>query len=278
MALNQFFSASFILHQIVIQNKEELFFRFADKAYNTNLISNKQQLYEDLIAQEKLSASGMEQGVAISHLRTDLTRKSFVMLATLKEASDFGALDKSLSNIVVLLCSPTNEPHIYIQLLARIARLLQDAENRKTILNAIGPNALYQFIEARGNWDILLEKTERYLLNLMLFQPEYLNDVIESFFELGLLRAQVTESVPLRKLIPKNLYLLTASEGGAMKFPEKSYQISCIVSDKETVKALFGILNNRQINLNEPGVGHLSLSKIENMVGDLQENFDFLAR
>jgi len=278
MALNQFFSASFILHQVVIQSKEDLLFRFADKAYNTNLISNKQQLYDDLIAQEQQSASGMEQGVAISHLRTDLTRKSFVMLATLKEAIDFGALDNTLSNIVVLLCSPINETHIYIQLLSRISRLLQDAENRQTILSAIGPNALYQFIEARGNWDIVLEKPERYLLNLMLFQPEYLDAVVDSFFELGLLRAQVTESIPLRKLISKNRSLLNLTEGGTLKSPEKTYQISCIVSDKETVKALYGLLNIRQINLNEPGVGLLSLSRIENMVGDLQENYDFLDR
>lgn len=275
MALNQFFSASFILHQIEINSKDELFFKFADKAYNTNLISNKQQLYEDLLAQEQTSASGMEQGIAISHLRTDLTRKSFIMLATLKKPLDFGALDKSLSNIVVLLCSPTNETQIYIQLLARISRLLKDAENRQSILSAIGPNALYQFIEARGNWDIILEKADRYLLNLMLFKPDFLDDAVESFFELGLLRAQVTETIPLRKLIQKNLSLFTAPESAPGSFPEKSYQISCIVSDRETIKALFGLLKNRQINLNEPGIGLLSLSRIENMVGDLQESFDF---
>lgn len=275
MALNQYFSASYILHQIEIKDREELFLKFAEKAYTTNLISDKTRFNEALIQQENRSASGMEMGVAISHIRTPLTRKSFMMMATLKQPINFGTLDGSLTNIVILLCAPPDENHIYIQLLARISRVLQNLENRQAILSTIGPNALYQLIETHGNWEITIEQAERYLLRFNLLQEEYFDAVVECLLELGLIHAQITQAVPLRNYFTEKLLLISHPDSTEKSESASSIIITCIVADQDILNKFSNLLKSRDIDLSQPGVGVVSITKISNMIGGVHEELNF---
>lgn len=276
MALNQFFSSSYILHQIEIKDKAELFLKFAEKVYTTNLIADKNQFYELLLAKENENSSGLEHGVAIPHLRTNLIRKSFMLLATLKTPIDFQTFDGTPVNIVVLLCSPYTEEHIYIQLLARLSRLLKMPENRKTILETIGPNALYNFFEVSGNWEIVEDKSERFLMSIIIYDDKIFEHIIECLIDLGLIYAQILETVPLKEQLHQKLTFLTRTESikNETQSPRKSKMIICPVSDREIVNKLSILLKKQGIDLNTPGSGVVTLSKIESMVGGIKESLD----
>jgi len=267
MALNHYFSPSFILYQVNPRDKADLFSKFSDKAYTTNLISNKNELYEALVQQENLANSGMEQGVAIAHIRTPLTRKCFFMLAILKNPLEFGTLDNTKVNIVALLCVPPDENHLYLQLLARISRILRNEQNRNAILNTVGLNALYQLVESMGSWDISIEKTERYLMQLTLHKNEIFEDVADCLLELGIIHAQVTRAIPLKKYISRKLSALShpdfVSEGDA----PNSILISGVVSDIDIGKKLHDLLMSRNIDFSVPGIGGMVLTEVEQVLG-----------
>ncbi len=275
MALNQFFSSSYILHQIEIKDKAELFLKFAEKVYTTNLIADKTQFYQLLLEKENELSSGLEHGVALPHLRTDLIRKSFMLLATLKTPADFQTYDGTLVNIVVMLCSPSTEEHIYIQLLARISRLLKMPENRKAILETVGPNALYSFFEVSGNWEIVEDKSERFLMSIIIYDDKIIENIIECLIDLGLIHAQILDTIPLKEQIHQKLTLLTRSESAKNKSPRRSKMIICPVSDREIVNKLAVLLKTQGIDLNMPGIGVVTLSKIESMVGGMKESLQF---
>jgi len=268
MALNQYFSASFILHQVDLTSKEDIFLKFAEKAYNTNLIADKEQFYRALLEQEHKLSSGMEYGVAISHIRTPLTRKSFMMLATLKRPLTFSTFDESLVRIVVLLCAPPDENHIYLQLLARISRILLNESNRKAILEAVGPNALFQLIESYTNWDIVTDKSEHFLMNLILYRDDIFDDVVECLLEVGLIRAQITRAIPIRKYISQKFSVFSNSNVTGEENTSNSIIITGIVSDKEIARHLQQLLTLRNIDLTSPGYGILTLTKIDNLIGE----------
>ncbi len=272
MALNQFFSSSYILHQVAIKDKAELFLKFAEKVYTTNLIADRTQFYELLLQKENESSSGLEHGVAIPHLRTDLIRKSFMLLATLKTPIDFQTFDGTLVNIVVLLCSPTSEEHIYIQLLARLSRLLKTSENRQAILETVGPNALYNFFDVSGNWEIVEDKAERFLMSVIIYDDNTFEPFIECLIDLGLVHAQIIDTIPLKQQIHQKLTLLTRSNSEGYVPLNRSKMIICPVSDREIVNKLSVLLKKQGIDLNLPGVGVVTLSKIESMVGGIKES------
>lgn len=275
MALNQFFSSSYILHQIEIKEKAELFLKFTEKVYTTNLIADRTQFYELLLQKENENSSGLEHGVAIPHLRTDLIRKSFMLLATLKKPIEFQTFDGTPVNIVVLLCSPWNEEHIYIQLLARLSRLLKSSENRKAILEMVGPNALYNFIDLSGNWEIVEDKSERFLMNIVIYDEQMFEHFVDCLIDLGLIHAQILDTIPLKQQIHEKLTLLTRSNSEKAKSPGKSKMIICPVSDREIVNKLSVLLKKQGIDLNEPGVGVVTLSRVESMVGGIKESLRF---
>ena len=267
MALNQYFSPSFILHQVELRDNAALFARFSEKAYTTNLISDKEQLLEALLHQENLTSSGMEQGIAIVHIRTPLTRKCFIMLATLKKPIEFNTLDNSNVNIVVLLCVPPDENHLYLQLLARISRILLNERNRNEILRAVGPNALYQYIDSIGSWDIAVEKAERYLMQIVLYRNEIFQDVADCLLELGIIQAQVTRAIPFRKYVSQKLTALSHPDFGTESELANSVLISCVVSNADIGKKLLALLKSRDIDLTIPGVGGMVLTRVEEVIG-----------
>ncbi|MBN2092488.1 PTS sugar transporter subunit IIA, partial [candidate division KSB1 bacterium] len=211
----------------------------------------------------------------IPHLRTDLIRKSFMLLATLKTPIDFQTFDGTLVNIVVLLCSPTTEEHIYIQLLARLSRLLKMPENRKAILETVGPNALYNFFDISGNWEIVEDKSESFLMNIIIHDEKIFERLIECLIDLGLIYAQILDTIPLKQQIHQKLTLLTRSDSEKSAPPKKSKMIICPVSDREIIYKLSGLLKKQGIDLNMPGVGMVTLSKIESMVGGIKESLQF---
>ncbi|MCI0511668.1 PTS sugar transporter subunit IIA [candidate division KSB1 bacterium] len=274
MALNQFFSASFILHQIEIQDQNELFLKFTEKAYTTNLIADREKFQETLVQQELQNPSGLEQGVALPHIRSALIRKTFMMLATLKTPLDFKTLDASPVNIVVLLCAPPHEEQSYIQLLARITRLLINESNRQAILNAIGPNAAFQIIDTHGNWDIVIDKSERYLMNLILYREELLDEAIQCLIESGLFQAQILTGIPLKYYLNQKFTLLAKGEAKAKYEFSSSKIITGIVSDHEILRKFSQLLKNHHIDLEEPGVGVLTLTRIEDLVGGVAETLN----
>lgn len=268
MALNQYFTSSFILFRVEITQPEELFEKFAEKAYTTNLIIDKQQFFDQLVAQEKKHHSGMENEIAIPHIRTELARKSFLMIATLKNPVNFGSLDNSLSRLIVLLCSPPSENQIYIQLLARISRLLQRAENRQAVINSIGPNSIYKIVETRGNWNIVQAKAEKFMLNLTIFRDEMLDNVIDCFLDLGLFNATIVRNEAIKNYVSQKLSVLSNTEFSATR-EIIGHKISCVVTDKEIVKTLFEMLQKRDLDLNANGNGFITLTKIELMMGEM---------
>ena len=80
-------------------------------------------LLNKLLEREKVSATGLEGGVAVPHTTLEGTEKTICCVASLAQPVDFGALDHEPVEIVFLLISPPNTMATHIRLLARIARL-----------------------------------------------------------------------------------------------------------------------------------------------------------
>ena len=270
MSLNDFFSPSYILHQLSLDSKAELISKFVEKAYNTNLISNRQELEQALTVQEEKSPAGLENGIALLHLRTELTRKSFMMMATLKTPLDFKTHDKTPANIVVLLCSPPEEQSVYIQLLARISRVLLEEANRKAILSAIGPNALFQYINIHGNWDILHHQEQNFLLQISIFEPRFIKDITSCLIELGLFYAQIHETQPLMKYAAPYFNSALQANLTAIEKTQNSIMISCPVSDPKIINNLLTMLEKRNISFIQPGSGFVTLTPIHSFSGNLE--------
>ncbi|MCF8023920.1 MAG: PTS sugar transporter subunit IIA [Desulfobacteraceae bacterium] len=89
--------------------------------------SDRQTLYETLVAREQMMSTGIGNGVAIPHPRTPLTQSSIapqIAVCFLAKPVDFNAVDKKPVYVLFVLVASNSKQHL--QLLSRLSYCLRD--------------------------------------------------------------------------------------------------------------------------------------------------------
>lgn len=95
-----------------------------------------------LLEREELMPTGIQNGIAIPHARTNAVTSLVCAIGIQREGVDFGAIDKKPSRIFVMLLSPIETPSPQLQLMAMISRILNHESER--ILAAESNEALWR--------------------------------------------------------------------------------------------------------------------------------------
>ena len=91
---------------------------------------------EVVMAREQLGSTGIGHGVAIPHGRMPDLSSPVLALGRHLEGVDFDAIDGNPVHIVVLLLVPDSEDRQHLELLAQLARNLQQESFRQQIMQA----------------------------------------------------------------------------------------------------------------------------------------------
>ena len=97
----------------------------------------------DILKREELGSTGLGGGVAIPHARIADVKRPFGLLARLKSAIEFDAIDRQPVDLVFLLLLPTAPAGEQLNALALVARTLRDADTTRNARRAADPSGLY---------------------------------------------------------------------------------------------------------------------------------------
>ncbi len=92
-----------------------------------NGINDKKKIFDILIERENLGSTGIGQGIAVPHGKTDDVGKLVAALGISKKGVDFNSLDGEPVYIFFLLIAPKDSAGPHLKALARISRILRDA-------------------------------------------------------------------------------------------------------------------------------------------------------
>jgi len=106
-------------------------------------LSKKKEIIKDLLSRESIVSTGMQDGIALPHIKTKSVKSIISALGIKKEGVDFGSLDKKLSNIFVIIIAPKFPAQPYLQYMAEVSKFLINVENRSKMLSAKNNNELY---------------------------------------------------------------------------------------------------------------------------------------
>ena len=95
-------------------------------------------LERDLLAREAKSATGMKDGIAIPHCRTETVSVPTVAFARLEPAVDFGAKDGP-AELIFLISAPEGGGNTHLQILTKLARSLVKPEFTDALRGATTP-------------------------------------------------------------------------------------------------------------------------------------------
>jgi mannitol/fructose-specific phosphotransferase system IIA component (Ntr-type) len=109
---------------------------------------NSDLALDDVLARESYLSTGLENGLAIPHAKTDGVNGLVAAFGVKKAGVDFESLDGKPAKLIFLVLSPRDTSGPHIQALAVIARTLKDKNMRETIIDATTSEEIADIIKS----------------------------------------------------------------------------------------------------------------------------------
>src|ERR1700674_4908187 len=142
MPLNDLVAPDAVLPALKVNSKKQALQELAAKAAELTGQSER-GIFEILLQREKLGSTGVGNGIAIPHGKLPKLNRLFGLFARLDRPIDFEALDGQPVDLVFLLLAPEGAGADHLKALARVARLLREADVVQKLRQSRDADALY---------------------------------------------------------------------------------------------------------------------------------------
>ena len=142
MPLTDLVAPNAIVPALKVNGKKQAIQELAAKAAKLSG-QNERVIFDTLMQREKLGSTGVGNGIAIPHGKLPKLEKLFGLFARLDRPIDFEALDGQPVDLIFLLLAPETAGADHLKALARVARLLRDADVVRKLRDSRDAEALY---------------------------------------------------------------------------------------------------------------------------------------
>jgi PTS system nitrogen regulatory IIA component len=146
MQLHQLLSEHRIDCAVSAGSKKRLLEKLAALLHEDAPEVDSQAAFQSLIDRERLGSTGVGNGVALPHGRIKSINHAIGAFAILDEPMDFDSVDNQPVKLVFALLVPEEATEEHLQLLAQLARLFSEKENRDHLLAAKTSDDVYNFL------------------------------------------------------------------------------------------------------------------------------------
>ena len=129
-------------------SKEGIIRELVESLEEGDAISDREKVLQAVLEREHIMSTGIGDGIAIPHGKSEAVVKLTAALGTHKRGVDFEALDGEPAFVFFLLVSPANISGPHIKALARISRLLKNDDFKKSLIEATTAEEIIATIEA----------------------------------------------------------------------------------------------------------------------------------
>lgn len=99
-------------------------------------INDLQRYKEGVLKREEEGTTGIGEGIAIPHAKTDAVSAPGLATMLVPQGVDYDALDGQPVHMIFLIAAPNTEENVHLEVLSRLSMLLMDDEFRKNLLDA----------------------------------------------------------------------------------------------------------------------------------------------
>ncbi|MDR1926920.1 MAG: PTS sugar transporter subunit IIA [Endomicrobium sp.] len=136
MKIMDFLSQDTIIVDLKATDKKLAIIELVDTLEIAKKIKKTDEIINIILEREKLGSTGIGQGVAIPHGKTDVIEEQIGVLGISRKGIEFNSLDGELVHIIFLLIGPLEVAGQHLKALSRISRLFKDKFLRQGIKDA----------------------------------------------------------------------------------------------------------------------------------------------
>lgn len=123
-------------------SKDEIIDAMIELVGKSPKVIDKEKVREAIFEREKIMSTGVGNGFAIPHGKTDAVSDIVAAFAVTAEPIDYQSLDEKPVRLVFLLVGKDNMVGPHIKLLSRISRLMNKEEFRKRLIELKTPQEI----------------------------------------------------------------------------------------------------------------------------------------
>ncbi len=100
---------------------------------NSDVLKDEQHFYENIMAREELGSTGIGQGIAIPHARSEKIENIVVAVGLLENKIDFNSPDGEAVKLIILVGAPKGKNREYLSLVSELMRTFRDKKLRESV-------------------------------------------------------------------------------------------------------------------------------------------------
>jgi len=151
MKVTEFLDVKGIKLDLQASEKQDILKELVDVLADVKDIGDKKLILKALLERESLGSTGIGQGIAIPHGKTDKVSELVSVLAMSKKGVNFEALDGEPVYIFFLLVAPKDAAGPHLKALAQISRMLRDTYFCDLLRRCESAEQVYELIRKEEN-------------------------------------------------------------------------------------------------------------------------------
>lgn len=151
MKITDMLKREFVLEQLKAGNKRDALAELAGVFAQGRIKVDSEAMLHVLLERERLGSTGIGDGIAIPHGKLPGLEEMVVSFGRSREGIAFEAMDGKPVHLFFLLMAPENSAGQHLKALAKISRMLKDANFRKSLLEAKMHEELFRIIAEKDD-------------------------------------------------------------------------------------------------------------------------------
>lgn len=111
-------------------------------------ITDVERYKEGVFLREEEGTTGIGEGIAIPHAKTDAVAKPGLAAMVVKDGVDYDSLDGEPVHLIFLIAAPNTEDNVHLEVLSRLSMLLMDDDFRANLQSAKSVEEFLGYIDA----------------------------------------------------------------------------------------------------------------------------------
>ena len=113
-------------------------------------ITSKDDFTAAIIERENTMSTGIGEGVAVPHVKTNSVKDFVIAVGRNKKGVDFDAIDGRPVYLVIMIGANPRKHNAYLKILAKACSLVKDPEFRDKIINAPSRDAVIELFQSNS--------------------------------------------------------------------------------------------------------------------------------
>jgi PTS system fructose-specific IIC component len=142
-----------VIIDLAATSKDAAIEEMAKKLDIAGRLNNFDGFKEAIMKRESQSTTGIGEGIAIPHAKTEAVKTPSILFAKSEAGVDYEALDGQPAHLFFMIAASAGAKNEHLETLSRLSSLLMDATLRENLLAAQSPEDVIRIIEAKEQED-----------------------------------------------------------------------------------------------------------------------------